>query len=121
MIVQYNRLHWHIVDDQSWPLVSKRFPLFTVGALAPSLVYSPADVASIVKYAWERGISVFLEFDLPAHARAWGKGYPELVISCPGGQTLIDPRDRPGGIYDTVDGLLEVCSCDALRFVPYIA
>lgn len=48
------------------------------------------------------------EFDLPAHALAWSKGYPELVLTCPGGQPLVDPRDVDGGIFDVVDGLLKV-------------
>jgi N-acetyl-beta-hexosaminidase len=118
--LQFNRLHWHIVDDQSWPLISKKYPRFTVGALAPHLVYTPEDVSSIVQYAYERGVTVFPELDLPAHARAWGKGYPELVVSCPGGQTLIDPRDTPGGIYDVVDALLEVRCRHASRRAVFI-
>jgi len=63
-----NRLHWHIVDDNSWPLQSTTYPNFTLGAYAPSAVYTHADVENIVQYAWERGISIVPEFDLPGHA-----------------------------------------------------
>ena len=45
------------------------------------------------------------EFDVPAHASIWGKGYPELVISCADGQTLLNPTDD-GGVYEVISGLL---------------
>lgn len=101
-----NRLHWHIVDDNSWPLQSVSFPLFTKGAYERSAVYTHADVTTIVDYAWARGIQVIPEFDLPAHAQAWGTGYPNLIIDCPGDQPLADPTPQ-GAVYSTVTGLLK--------------
>lgn len=56
---KYNTLHWHIVDDQAWPLHSDKFPNFAkAGAYDPSAVYSKQDVAEIVQYARDRGIRV---------------------------------------------------------------
>lgn len=108
---KFNRLHWHVVDDESWPLESSTYPRFSeAGAYAPDAVYTHADVQEIVQYAYERGISVVPEFDGPAHASAWGKGYPNLVISCPTGQALLNPIDG-GGVYETIEGLLD-------EFVP---
>lgn len=37
---------------------------------------------------------------------AWGTGYPDLIISCPNGQSLADPTPT-GQVYATVAGLLE--------------
>lgn len=54
--------------------------------------------------------SVMPEFDMPAHATCWSVGYPELVISCPDGQPLLNPTDE-GGAYETIAGLLD-------EFVP---
>ena len=101
-----NRLHWHIVDDNSWPLQSLAFPLFTLGAYEPAAIYTHQDIKEIAEYAFERGITLVPELDLPAHSDAWGLGYPDLIISCPApGQPLADPT--PGGkMYDTVRGLL---------------
>lgn len=76
------------------------------GAYAPSAVYSHADVMSIVSYAFERGIRVIPEFDMPGHAAIWGRGYPELTVSCSNGQTLLNPSDG-SGIYQAVDSLLK--------------
>jgi hexosaminidase len=99
-------LHWHIVDDNSWPLYSQTFPNLTLGAYAPDAIYYHEDITSIVQYAWERGIRIVPEFDMPAHADAWGRGFPNLVISCPEGQSLLNPVPA-SGIYDVVGQLLD--------------
>jgi len=91
-------------------LYSESYPNFTIGAYAPEAVYKHADVQELVAYAFERGISIVPEFDLPAHSLAWERGYPDLIINCPDGQSLADPT--PGGkLYSTVQGLLD-------EFVP---
>lgn len=102
---KYNVLHWHVVDDQSWPIVSSAFPNCTLnGAYAPTAVYTHADVQKIVSHASARGIRVVLEFDMPAHANIWAACQADLVISCSGGQTLVDPT---GPAYDALTALLK--------------
>eukprot|EP01102_Stenamoeba_stenopodia_P017174 TRINITY_DN6117_c0_g1_i1.p1 TRINITY_DN6117_c0_g1~~TRINITY_DN6117_c0_g1_i1.p1 ORF type:complete len:557 (-),score=123.15 TRINITY_DN6117_c0_g1_i1:93-1682(-) len=81
---KFNTLHWHIVDAESFPIVSTAYPLLSEkGAYAPSAVYTPQDVQMIVQYALARGIRVVPEFDVPGHSYSWGFGYPELVAVCP--------------------------------------
>jgi hexosaminidase len=72
-MAKLNVLHWHIVDSQTFPFESKKFPdLAKYGALAPSLVYSQTAIAEIVEYALDRGVRIIPEFDLPGHTASWG-------------------------------------------------
>jgi hexosaminidase len=80
-----NVLHWHVVDDQSFPLASQKYPLLSEkGAWAPYAVYDSKTVQRIIEYARLRGIRVVPEFDTPAHAYSWSLGYPFLIAKCPG-------------------------------------
>nr|CAH8858037.1 unnamed protein product [Trichobilharzia regenti] len=96
-MVKMNVLHWHIVDDQSFPYVSKTFPQLSLkGAFHPHLlVYTPSDVNYILNYARLRGIRVMPEFDTPGHVASWGKGYPEVLTQC---YTDQKPNSRLGPV-----------------------
>ncbi|KAK4475797.1 hypothetical protein MN116_001053 [Schistosoma mekongi] len=78
-----NVLHWHIVDDQSFPYQSSVYPeLSAMGAYREDLVYTPSDIKEILEFARFRGIRVIPEFDIPGHTRSISLSHPEIMSQC---------------------------------------
>jgi hexosaminidase len=88
-----NTFHWHLTDDQAWRLRSRRYPALGAGSES----YSAADVREIVAYAARRYVTVVPEIDLPAHADAALRAYPNLACGngtlCTTGAGLAFARD----------------------------
>eukprot|EP01112_Ceratiomyxa_fruticulosa_P000622 TRINITY_DN1055_c0_g1_i3.p1 TRINITY_DN1055_c0_g1~~TRINITY_DN1055_c0_g1_i3.p1 ORF type:complete len:528 (-),score=102.21 TRINITY_DN1055_c0_g1_i3:92-1675(-) len=82
-IHKFNVLHWHLVDEVSFPFVVDDLPLLSgKGAWHKNLVYEASDIEQIVTYAYFRGVRVVPEIDMPSHTRSWGKGYPQVMPNC---------------------------------------
>ena len=82
-----NVFHWHLSDDQGFRAESLVYPrLQRMGS--DGNFYTQAEIREVVAYARDRGIRVVPEFDIPAHARSWFVGYPELA-ALPGPYTVL--------------------------------
>ena len=93
-----NKFHWHLSDDQGWRVEIKAYPeLCSVGGIgcysdpnAPARFYTQDEIREIVAYAAERHIEVIPEIDMPGHATAFTKVFPELAA----GQRTVNPADE---------------------------
>ena len=114
-----NRFHWHLADDQGWRVEIKAYPeLCTVGAVgcysdasAPARFYSQEDIREIVAYAANRHIVIIPEIDMPGHASAFTRAFPELAF----GPRTVDPsKEKLYEVLRTIVGEL----ADSLVFFP---
>uniref|UniRef100_A0A2P2K9A3 beta-N-acetylhexosaminidase n=1 Tax=Rhizophora mucronata TaxID=61149 RepID=A0A2P2K9A3_RHIMU len=98
-----NVLHWHIIDEQSFPLEVPSYPKLWKGSYTKRERYSVEDAYEIVSFAKGRGINVMAEIDVPGHARSWGIGYPALWPS----HTCREPLDLTKNFtFDVISGIL---------------
>mmetsp|Transcript_58570 Transcript_58570/g.126743 ORF Transcript_58570/g.126743 Transcript_58570/m.126743 type:complete len:533 (-) Transcript_58570:238-1836(-) len=87
---KFNVMHWHLTEDQSFPIESRPFPDLSMrGAWSSREIYTSEDVRSIVEYARLRGVRVIPEFDMPGHTSSWRNAKPEFFASA-----CLDPVSR---------------------------
>lgn len=85
-LLKLNRFHWHLTDQPGWRIQIKKYPLLTLvggignhsDSLAPAQYYTQDDIREIVAYATARHITVIPEIDMPGHATAANRAYPEF-------------------------------------------
>lgn len=100
-----NVIHWHLVDQQSFPFDSKKRPLLSQkGAYSPQERYTSLDVAEVVEYGRSRGVRMMVEIDGPGHAAIWCKGYPEI---CPSPTCLEPLNPATNATFELLDDLLD--------------
>jgi hexosaminidase len=81
-----NRFHWHLTDEPGWRIEIKKYPNLTlIGGKgnyhdpdAPAAFYTQEEIKEIVKYAADRFITIIPEVDMPGHATAANRAYPEF-------------------------------------------
>jgi len=91
-----NKFHWHLTDVNGWRIEIKKYPKLTsiggignkTDTLAEARYYTQDDIREIVAYAAERFITVIPEIDMPGHATAANRAYPEYS----GGSTVKYPN-----------------------------
>ncbi|KAJ0176837.1 hypothetical protein K1T71_008016 [Dendrolimus kikuchii] len=109
-INKMNVLHWHIVDDQSFPYESRSFPdLSRLGAYNKLMIYEVKDINMIIDHAKHRGVRIIPEFDVPGHTRSWGVAFPNILTKCYNGDKVIGlgPMDpTKNTTYKLLHGLI---------------
>lgn len=100
---KFNVFHWHLVDDQSWPLEMAVYPNLTNGAYSPKHVYTRRDVQDVIAYAREIGIRVIPEIDSPGHTHALGKAFPDILTPCYGRQGRGTAKNPLHAAFENLD------------------
>ena len=103
-LLKINKFHWHMIEDEAFRIELKSYPQLQRqtayrghneivpgvfgGGIKQGGYYSYDDVNEIIKHANELAIEVMPELELPAHAYAILKVFPEML----------DPLDKSGAI-----------------------
>ena len=77
-----NVLHWHITDDQSWPIHINAYPQMTKDAYSGRETFSTNDVRNIISYARDRGVRVIPEIDMPGHSSSGWQQVDQSIVTC---------------------------------------
>ncbi|KAF9922875.1 hypothetical protein FBU30_006993 [Linnemannia zychae] len=77
-----NVFHWHITDNQAWPVEIKKYPQMTKDAYSPREVYTQKDIASLIKYGRDRGVRVMPELDMPGHSSSGWLQVDKKAVTC---------------------------------------
>ena len=99
-----NVLKLHLTDYEGWRLEVPAYPKLTqVGSLVDGKpqYFTAADIREIVQYAGERHIIVVPEIEMPGHAGAAARSYPEYFDKLGGAFNPANPKT-----YDFVRGVL---------------
>lgn len=83
-----NILHWHIVDDESFPIKLGSHPeLSQYGKYSSKQIYTVDDVKELIRVAGLNAVKIVPEIDTPAHVRSWGLApeWKNASIKCAGG------------------------------------
>ena len=85
-LYKLNHLHLHLSDEPAWRLEIQKYPkLALIGGVGsfsdpqkPAAWYSQQDIRELVNYAAKRNIAVVPEIDMPGHATASNRAYPQF-------------------------------------------
>ena len=84
--LKLNKFHWHLTDSPGWRIEIKKYPKLTsIGGIgnhtdpeAEAKFYTQEEIKEIVSYAAARNIEIIPEIDMPGHATAANRAYPEF-------------------------------------------
>ena len=113
--LKMNVFHWHLTDEPGWRIEIKRYPKLTAeGAVgnwhdagAPVRFYTQDDIREIVAYAQARHIMVVPEFDMPGHATAVCRAYPEVSGGGEGRWKHFTFHPCKAETYDFIENILD--------------
>jgi hexosaminidase len=97
--LKYNKLHWHLTDDEGWRVEIKSYPnltqkgafnVFKIGQFTTFSdpkpneprnfggYYTQDQIKEVVAYAQSKFVEIIPEIDVPGHSMAAVASYPEL-------------------------------------------
>ena len=86
-----NVFHWHLTENDAWRLESKAYPQLTkpeTMTRQKGKFYTLKEFREVVDYAYERGVMVLPEIDMPGHSAAFVRALGYKMDTAEGVKTL---------------------------------
>jgi hexosaminidase len=127
-LYKFNRFHWHLTDDQGWRIEIKKYPELTLkgawrnttdsAGVSDSVrwyggYYTQEEIREVIRYAYDRYVTVVPEIEMPGHSQAVLAAYPELGVTGNKVEVKTNWGISPNiyspfkGTFDFLEGVLE--------------
>lgn len=87
-----NTFHWHLTENQAWRFEVKKYPQLTDPKNMlrhENGYYTQEECMELEQYAWERGITVIPEIDMPGHSAAFKRAMGHSMQTDEGVEELL--------------------------------
>ncbi len=98
-----NLFHWHLTENQAWRFEVKQYPQLTSSASMTRFAgqfYTQEQCREVQDYAWERGVVVIPEIDMPGHSAAFKRAMGHSMQTDEGVQELKNILEEVAQVFD---------------------
>lgn len=98
-----NTFHWHFTENQAWRFQVKAYPELTLSknmTRHEGKFYTQDECKEVQEYAYERGIYIIPEIDMPGHSEAFVRAMGVDMQSTQGKVILKKILDEVGQVFD---------------------
>ncbi len=98
-----NTFHWHMTENQAWRFEVKAYPKLTDASTMtrfPGKFYTQAECKEVQEYAYERGVAIIPEIDMPGHSEAFVRAMGFDMQSTQGREALKKILDEVVEVFD---------------------
>lgn len=98
-----NTFHWHFTENQAWRFEVKAYPELTLSknmTRHEGKFYTQEECKEVQEYAYERGVFIIPEIDMPGHSEAFKRAMGVDMQSAQGKVILKKILDEVGLVFD---------------------
>ncbi len=98
-----NLFHWHLTENQAWRFEVKQYPQLTESSSMTRYAgqyYTQEQCKEVQDYAWERGVVVIPEIDMPGHSNAFKRAMGHSMQTDEGVAELQNILEEVAQVFD---------------------
>lgn len=98
-----NVFHWHLTENQAWRFEVKQYPQLTHASSMTRYAgqyYTQEQCREVQEFAWERGVIIIPEIDMPGHSAAFRRAMGHGMQTEQGVAELKNILDEVAAVFD---------------------